>query len=52
MKEIKTMNWEQIFTDLHEKGYAIIPSVLSQHECEHMSGLYPDQELYRSTIDN
>lgn len=51
MKEIHTMNWQQIHTDLHEKGFASIPAVLSQQECEHLYGLYHDNYLYRNTID-
>jgi len=45
------MNWTQIYSDLHNRGYAIISSVLSKGECEHLSGLYADDDLYRNTID-
>jgi uncharacterized protein len=51
MKEIHSMNWPKIYNDLHTRGYTIIPSVLSQHECEHVSGLYSDQHIYRNTIN-
>ncbi len=45
------MNWEQHSSDLNEKGFTIIPSVLSPEECEHVAGLYSDQHIYRNTIN-
>lgn len=45
------MNWSHITHDLNEKGFSIIPSVLLPEECNHLSGLYADHELYRNTID-
>lgn len=45
------MNWNTISANLNEKGYALIPDVLSPPECCHLSGLYDDQALYRSTIN-
>jgi hypothetical protein len=51
MENIHNMNWQQIYCALHTKGYALLPSVLSKEECEHISGLYGDHDLYRNTID-
>ncbi|HEY3429615.1 MAG TPA: 2OG-Fe(II) oxygenase [Cyclobacteriaceae bacterium] len=51
MINIQTMNWASHSQELNEKGFTIIPSVLSREECEHIAGFYPDQNLYRSTID-
>lgn len=45
------MNWQQHSLHLHEKGYTIIPSVLSTEECKHISGFYRDSEMYRNTIN-
>jgi len=45
------MEWSQHRNDLNEKGYTIISSVLSEEECKHVSGLYPDNYLYRNTIN-
>jgi hypothetical protein len=45
------MNWPNIYQLLNEKGYATVPGVLSPEECYHLSGLYTDDALYRSTID-
>jgi uncharacterized protein len=51
MKNIQLMDWSQHQIDLNEKGYTIIPSVLSPAECAHLSGLYPDNYLYRNIIN-
>jgi len=51
MEDIKAMPWESIYSTLNEKGYALLPGVLSPEECQHLSGLYGDNELYRNTIN-
>ena len=45
------MDWSLIYNSLNEKGYSIIPGVLSREECQHLSGLYNDHHIYRSTIN-
>ena len=51
MKDIHEMDWNTISDALNGKGYAKIPAVLSEAECKHLSGLYDDHYLYRSTIN-
>ncbi|SHG86494.1 hypothetical protein SAMN04488109_2200 [Chryseolinea serpens] len=51
MEDIVAMPWESIYTALNEKGYALLPQVLSADECRHLSGLYADPDLYRNTIN-
>jgi hypothetical protein len=51
MKIIQSMNWPQHNLDLNEKGFTIIPSVLSREECEHISGFYADEHIYRKIIN-
>jgi hypothetical protein len=51
MKNIESMDWNSIYQSLNEKGYASIKSVLSKEECEHLSGMYPDNHLYRNVIN-
>jgi len=48
---ISNMNWHAVTENLNIKGYAVIENVLSAMECKHLSGLYEDQYLYRSTIN-
>ena len=45
------MDWNVVIENLNTKGYSSIKNVLSKSECEHFSGLYDDQHLYRSTVD-
>ena len=45
------MDWSSINNSLNEKGYCIIPGVLSPDECKHLSGLYNDHYIYRNTIN-
>jgi len=51
MENIQTMNWKHYSQELNEKGFTIIPSVLSREECEHITGFYSDDPLYRNTIN-
>lgn len=45
------MDWAFHKKNLNEKGFTILPSVLSKEECDHVSGLYGDNYLYRNTIN-
>jgi len=51
MQGIHSMNWSTIYNNLNEKGFSILPNVLSAEECLHLSGFYEDRSLYRSTIN-
>jgi hypothetical protein len=51
MKMLEHMDWTPIYESLNKKGFGIIPGVLSPEECKHLSELYDDDYLYRSTIN-
>jgi len=55
MEDIKTrlaqVNWSEATAALHERGYALIPSLLSSNECHELIGLYNQAEHYRKTIN-
>ena len=51
MKNIAAINWEPVYQSLSNKGYAIIPELLSPEECESLQHLYHEESLYRSTIN-
>jgi uncharacterized protein len=51
MKDINNMDWTTTLDSLNNKGHALIPAVLSAHECRHLLGLYQDEYLFRSIID-
>lgn len=48
---MQDMDWNAIYQSLNEKGYALIKGILSKEECEHLSGMYLDNYLYRNTIN-
>ena len=51
MKQASTIRWDSVYQSLNEKGYALMPSILSSDECVQLSGLYIKAALYRNTID-
>ncbi len=51
MKDLHELNWEAIYESLNVKGYALVPGVLSQSECEHLLSFYDKPNLFRSTIN-
>lgn len=51
MKNTNEIEWIQIKTSLNEKGFALIPEVLSRKDCIELISLYPKQELYRNVIN-
>lgn len=50
MKEIESLNWNEIGKELNQKGFAHVSEVLSKQECEELKQLY-DQPIYRSVIN-
>jgi hypothetical protein len=51
MKDIASLSWKKITDSLNERGFATIPSILTESECKVLSGLYEDHRLYRSIIN-
>lgn len=51
MNKIMTIEWEEIKEQLNTKGYAILPSLLTQNECKSLITLYDKPSLYRSVIN-
>ncbi len=50
MKNVGTLNWNEINQELNQKGFASIPELLSKEECEQLIHLY-SMPLYRSVIN-
>ena len=46
-----SIDWETSYASLNEDGYAIIPGVLSTKECQELRDYYPENQLYRTTIN-
>lgn len=51
MKSLNQGDRQQVWRALDQQGYAHVPSVLSQQECEEIKSLYTHEQLFRSTID-
>ncbi len=51
MKSANELMWSEITACLNEKGFALIPEVLSKTDCTKLKSLYPQPELYRNVIN-
>lgn len=47
---IKNTDWQHITETIHQNGYAIIPDLLSEEECELLKSDYDHSSLYRKTV--
>jgi hypothetical protein len=45
------IDWDRVHLPLDERGFALIPSVLTKKSCEEVTGYYDDEERFRSRID-
>ncbi len=50
-KRMDELDWSRIGRDLDERGYAAIPRVLSEGECDEMKGLFGKEDRFRNVID-
>jgi hypothetical protein len=50
-QRIENLNWSQHADSLNEKGYAILPKILSDEACNQLTASYDDANLYRSVIN-
>ncbi len=51
MEKIKNSNWVEIRESLDLHGSALIKDVLSQKQCDEITGFYKEETLFRSTIN-
>jgi len=47
---LKEKDWDSVTSDMHERGYAIVPAVLTKNECDELVALYNADNTYRKTI--
>jgi len=47
---LKAKDWDKSTDELHERGYAVIPGVLTKKECDDLVASYTIGNLYRKTI--
>lgn len=50
MKSLNGLGWLAIHDSLHQKGYALLDSLLSEDECNTLVAQYDNPALYRKTI--
>jgi hypothetical protein len=50
MQAIATLNWATITAQMHQNGYALVPKMLSEQDCEDLKNAYDQPELYRKTV--
>jgi uncharacterized protein len=46
----RSLDWDRVVKDLDALGSAILARLLSPHECQALSALYPEDVLFRSRI--
>ncbi len=51
IQRIENLDWSLHTESLHEKGYALLPKILSDEACNQLISSYNDNTLYRSTIN-
>lgn len=47
---LKNTDWSQVASHMNEKGYAVIPEIVSQQDCDWLIDNYHTAEHYRKTI--
>jgi hypothetical protein len=50
-KRVDSGDWDAITTEVNDFGGALLPRLLTKTEAEKMRDLYPDDHLFRATID-
>lgn len=50
VQKIESIDWQSITEAMHENGYAIIPALLSEEQCEVLKSGYDNERLYRKTV--
>ena len=48
--KIRTVDWKLTAEEMHTKGYAIIPKLLTSQQCEELKSAYNDRDAYRKTV--
>jgi uncharacterized protein len=50
VERLRTFDWERISRDLNSQGSAVLERILSVEECRALTGLYPEDRLFRSRV--
>ena len=50
-RRVGELYWARIGRDLDERSFAVTPRFLSEDECEALTGLFDEEERFRTTVD-
>lgn len=50
IQKIENTDWQSIAETMHQNGYAIVPKLLSDEQCEMLKANYDNENLYRKTV--
>lgn len=50
IRKIEKIDWQKITEAIHQNGYAIVPDLLSDAECEKLKSEYGNPHAYRKTV--
>ncbi|MBD1380450.1 2OG-Fe(II) oxygenase [Metabacillus arenae] len=50
-ERIASLNWDALQRQLDDQGFAKVPVILDQHQCEEIIQTYDEESNFRSTID-
>lgn len=49
-EKIEVIDWQKVTENMHERGYAIVPKLLSDANCEDLLKNYDNPHAYRKTV--
>lgn len=50
LKKIESADWQNITEAMHQNGYAHLPKLLSDQQCETLKAIYNKPDVYRKTV--
>ncbi len=50
IKKINEVDWQDVATKMHKNGYVVVPSFLSEMQCENLISMYDHAEIYRKKV--
>lgn len=49
-EKIQAVDWQEVTEELHERGYSILPKLISEEKCQSLVNLYDEPTGYRKTV--
>jgi len=49
-ESIQNINWQAVTESMNDNGYAMIPGLISDEDCNNLKNSYDDNALYRKTV--